>query len=92
MLVLMIGNIVQVVFWALLYRLLGAFADFETAMFSGVTSLRSAMVTFCCKAECGCSGRSGCQRSDDVRGHHGTLHLRYPAGHRQWIAVELGRT
>ena len=38
MLVLMIGNIVQVVFWALLYRLLGAFADFETAMyFSGVT-------------------------------------------------------
>ena len=34
----MIGNIVQVAFWALLYRLLGAFPDFETAMyFSGVT-------------------------------------------------------
>ena len=38
MIVLMIGNIVQVAFWALLYRLLGAIADFETAMyFSGVT-------------------------------------------------------
>ena len=38
MVVLMIGNIVQVAFWALLYRLLGAFPDFETAMyFSGVT-------------------------------------------------------
>ena len=38
MLLLMIGNIVQVAFWAMLYRLLGAFADFETAMyFSGVT-------------------------------------------------------
>jgi hypothetical protein len=38
MIVLMIGNIVQVAFWALLYRLLGAFEDFETAMyFSGVT-------------------------------------------------------
>ena len=38
MIVLMIGNIVQVAFWALLYRLLGAFPDFETAMyFSGVT-------------------------------------------------------
>ncbi len=38
MIVLMIGNIVQVAFWALLYSLLGAFADFETAMyFSGVT-------------------------------------------------------
>lgn len=38
MLLLMMGNIVQVAFWALLYRLLGAFADFETAMyFSGVT-------------------------------------------------------
>ena len=36
--VLMCGNIVQIAFWALLYRLLGAFADFETAMyFSGVT-------------------------------------------------------
>lgn len=35
---LMMGNIIQVAFWALLYRLLGAFADFETAMyFSGVT-------------------------------------------------------
>ena len=38
MIVLMIGNIVQVAFWALLYSLLGAFEDFETAMyFSGVT-------------------------------------------------------
>ena len=32
------GNIVQVALWALLYRLLGALPDFETAMyFSGVT-------------------------------------------------------
>jgi hypothetical protein len=38
MVVLMIGNIVQIAFWALLYKLLGAFEDFETAMyFSGVT-------------------------------------------------------
>ena len=38
MIVLMIGNIVQVAFWALFYRLFGAFADFQTAMyFSGVT-------------------------------------------------------
>ena len=38
MIVLMMGNIVQVALWALLYQLLGAFADFETAMyFSGVT-------------------------------------------------------
>jgi hypothetical protein len=38
MIVLMIGNIVQVAIWGLLYRLLGAFEDFETAMyFSGVT-------------------------------------------------------
>ncbi|WP_027231501.1 potassium channel family protein [Phyllobacterium sp. UNC302MFCol5.2] len=38
MLMLMTGNIVQVAFWALLYRLLGAVEDFETAMyFSGVT-------------------------------------------------------
>ncbi|QND13494.1 hypothetical protein HB775_06100 [Rhizobium leguminosarum bv. trifolii] len=38
MIVLMLGNIFQVVFWALLYRALGAFEDFETAMyFSGVT-------------------------------------------------------
>jgi uncharacterized membrane protein len=36
--VLMLGNIFQVAFWALLYRALGAFEDFETAMyFSGVT-------------------------------------------------------
>jgi hypothetical protein len=36
--VLMLGNIVQVAFWAWLYGLLGAFQDFETAMyFSGVT-------------------------------------------------------
>jgi hypothetical protein len=35
---LMLGNIVQVAFWAWLYKLLGAFDDFETAMyFSGVT-------------------------------------------------------
>jgi hypothetical protein len=38
MIVLMLGNIGQVAFWALLYRALGAFEDFETAMyFSGVT-------------------------------------------------------
>ena len=38
MVVLMLGNIVQVAFWALFYRLLGAFEDFEEAMyFSGVT-------------------------------------------------------
>jgi len=38
MMMLMIGNIAQVAFWALLYRALGAFEDFETAMyFSGVT-------------------------------------------------------
>jgi hypothetical protein len=38
MTVLMIGNIVQVAFWALLYRSIGAFEDFETAVyFSGVT-------------------------------------------------------
>ena len=38
MIVLMIGNVVQVVFWALLYSWLGAFQDFETAVyFSGVT-------------------------------------------------------
>ena len=38
MIVLMIGNIIQVVFWAFLYSSLGAFEDFETALyFSGVT-------------------------------------------------------
>jgi uncharacterized membrane protein len=38
MIVLMIGTIVQIAFWALLYSALGAFEDFETAMyFSGVT-------------------------------------------------------
>ena len=38
MIVLMIGNIVQVAIWGLLYKSLGAFEDFETAMyFSGVT-------------------------------------------------------
>jgi hypothetical protein len=38
MCMLMVGNVVQVAFWAWLYGLLGAFADFETAMyFSGVT-------------------------------------------------------
>ncbi|MBL0372936.1 two pore domain potassium channel family protein [Rhizobium sp. KVB221] len=35
---LMLGNIVQVAFWAWLYGALGAFDDFQTAMyFSGVT-------------------------------------------------------
>lgn len=35
---LMIGNILQVAFWAWLYGALGAFTDFETAVyFSGVT-------------------------------------------------------
>ena len=38
MIVLMLGNIIQVAFWGLLYRVLGAFDEFETAMyFSGVT-------------------------------------------------------
>jgi hypothetical protein len=38
LIMLMIGNIVQVAVWASLYRMLGAFPDFETAMyFSGVT-------------------------------------------------------
>ena len=38
MIVLMLGNIVQVAFWALLYWALGAFENFETAVyFSGVT-------------------------------------------------------
>jgi hypothetical protein len=38
MIVLMLGNIVQIAFWALLYSALGAFEDFETAVyFSGVT-------------------------------------------------------
>src|SRR4051812_21376115 len=38
MIVLMIGNIVQIAFWALLYSLFGAFEDFTTAVyFSGVT-------------------------------------------------------
>jgi len=38
MIVLMLGNIVQIAFWSLLYIALGAFEDFETAMyFSGVT-------------------------------------------------------
>jgi hypothetical protein len=38
MLVLMLGNVVQIGIWALLYRALGAVPDFETAMyFSGVT-------------------------------------------------------
>jgi hypothetical protein len=38
LIMLMIGNIVQVAVWAALYRMLGAFPDFETAMyFSGVT-------------------------------------------------------
>jgi hypothetical protein len=38
MLTLMIGNIVQAAFWALIYMALGAFEDFETALyFSGAT-------------------------------------------------------
>jgi hypothetical protein len=38
MIVLMMGNIIQVVFWAVLYSWLGVFEDFETAVyFSGVT-------------------------------------------------------
>jgi hypothetical protein len=38
MIVLMLGNIAQVAFWAVLYMVLGAFEDFETAVyFSGVT-------------------------------------------------------
>lgn len=38
MIVLMLGNIVQIAFWGLLYIALGAFVDFETALyFSGVT-------------------------------------------------------
>jgi hypothetical protein len=38
MCMLMVGNVIQVVFWAWLYGALGAFADFETAVyFSGVT-------------------------------------------------------
>jgi hypothetical protein len=38
MIVLMLGNIVQIAFWALLYSSLGAFEDFDTALyFSGVT-------------------------------------------------------
>ena len=35
---LMLGNIVQAAFWALIYMALGAFEDFETALyFSGAT-------------------------------------------------------
>jgi hypothetical protein len=38
MIVLMLGNVVQILFWALLYIALGAVAGFETALyFSGVT-------------------------------------------------------
>lgn len=38
MLTLMLGNIVQAAFWALIYMALGAFQDFETALyFSGLT-------------------------------------------------------
>jgi len=38
MIVLMLGNIVQITFWALIYRVLGAFDDIQTAWyFSGVT-------------------------------------------------------
>jgi hypothetical protein len=38
MVVLMVGNILQIAIWALLYRLIGAFEHFETAVyFSGVT-------------------------------------------------------
>jgi hypothetical protein len=39
MLMLMLGNIVQAAFWALIYMALGAFEDVETALyFSGATS------------------------------------------------------
>jgi hypothetical protein len=38
MFTLMLGNIVQAAFWALIYMALGAFEDFETALyFSGLT-------------------------------------------------------
>jgi uncharacterized membrane protein len=38
MIVLMLGNIVQIAFWALIYSALSAFEDFDTAVyFSGVT-------------------------------------------------------
>jgi hypothetical protein len=38
MIVLMLGNIVQITFWGLIYRVLGAFDDLQTAWyFSGVT-------------------------------------------------------
>jgi hypothetical protein len=38
MILLMIGNVIQITIWALLYRTLGALGDFETALyFSGVT-------------------------------------------------------
>jgi hypothetical protein len=38
MIVLMLGNIAQIAFWALFYRALGAFEDLEEALyFSGVT-------------------------------------------------------
>ena len=38
MILLMLGNIIQIAVWALLYRMLGAFEDLETAAyFSGVT-------------------------------------------------------
>ena len=38
MLTLMLGNIVQAAFWAVIYMALGAFQDFETALyFSGLT-------------------------------------------------------
>ena len=38
MIVLMLGNVVQIAIWALLYRALGALGDWQTALyFSGVT-------------------------------------------------------
>jgi hypothetical protein len=38
MIVLMLGNVIQIAIWALLYRALGALGDWETALyFSGVT-------------------------------------------------------
>lgn len=38
MIALMLGNIIQIAIWALIYRALGGFEDFETAVyFSGVT-------------------------------------------------------
>lgn len=58
MIVLMLGNILQVAFWALLYRALGAFEDFETAMyFRASPSRRLVMATWCLTVVSGCLRR-----------------------------------